>query len=95
MLRGNLCPDGAVMKIAAADSALLEHEGRAIVFEDIHDLAARVDDPDLDLRRVERDGAAQRRPGRGPGMPEWGHLPIPAKLLRQGVTDLLRISTRA
>ena len=48
VLRGNLCPDGAVMKIAAADSTLLEHEGRAIVFEDIHDLAARVDDPDLD-----------------------------------------------
>ena len=50
VLRGNLCPDGAVMKISAADPALLQHEGRAIVFEDIHDLAARVDDPDLDVR---------------------------------------------
>jgi len=92
VLRGNLCPDGAVMKVSAADPRLLAHEGRAIVFEDIHDLAARVDDPDLD---VDADSVMVLRnagPVGGPGMPEWGHLPIPAKLLRQGVSDLLRIS---
>jgi L-arabonate dehydrase len=92
VLRGNLCPDGAVMKISAADPRLLSHEGRAIVFEDIHDLAARVDDPDLD---VDADSVMVLRnagPVGAPGMPEWGHLPIPAKLLKQGVSDLLRIS---
>ena len=80
------------MKIAAADSALLEHEGRAIVFEDDPRSRRPRRRPGPRVRRVERDGAAQRRPGRAPGMPEWGHLPILAKLLRQGVTDLLRIS---
>jgi dihydroxy-acid dehydratase len=92
VLRGNLCPDGAVMKISAADRRLLEHEGRAIVFEDIHDLATRVDAPDLD---VDADSVMVLRnagPVGAPGMPEWGHLPIPAKLLKQGVSDLLRIS---
>jgi L-arabonate dehydrase len=92
VLRGNLCPDGAVMKISAADPRLLSHEGRALVFEDIHDLAARVDDPDLD---VDADSVMVLRnagPVGAPGMPEWGHLPIPAKLLKQGVSDLLRIS---
>jgi dihydroxy-acid dehydratase len=92
VLRGNLCPDGAVMKISAADRRLLSHEGRAIVFEDIHDLAARVDAPDLD---VDADSVMVLRnagPVGAPGMPEWGHLPIPAKLLEQGVSDLLRIS---
>ncbi len=92
VLRGNLCPDGAVMKISAADPRLLAHEGRAIVFEDIHDLAARVDQPDLD---VDADSVMVLRnagPVGAPGMPEWGHLPIPAKLLKHGVSDLLRIS---
>jgi L-arabonate dehydrase len=92
VLRGNLCPDGAVMKITAADPRLLAHEGRAIVFEDIHELAARVDDPDLD---VDADSIMVLRnagPVGAPGMPEWGHMPIPAKLLRQGVSDLVRIS---
>ena len=92
---GKPLPDGAVMKIAAADSALLEHEGRAIVFEDIHDLAARVDDPDLACDASSVMVLRNAGPVGGPGMPEWGHLPIPAKLLRQGVTDLVRISTRA
>jgi dihydroxy-acid dehydratase len=92
VLRGNLCPDGAVMKISAADPRLLAHEGRAIVFEDIHDLATRIDDPDLD---VDEDSVLVLRnagPVGAPGMPEWGHLPIPAKLLKRGVSDLLRIS---
>jgi L-arabonate dehydrase len=92
VLRGNLCPDGAVMKFSAADPRLLAHEGRAIVFENIQDLAARVDDPDLE---VDADSVMVLRnagPVGGPGMPEWGQLPIPAKLLKQGVSDLLRIS---
>ena len=92
VLRGNLCPDGAVMKISAADRRLLDHEGRAIVFDDIHDLAARIDDPELE---VDADTVMVLRnagPVGAPGMPEWGHMPIPAKLLRDGVTDLLRIS---
>ena len=92
VLHGTLCPDGAVMKISAADPRLLQHEGRAVVFEDIHDLADRVDDPDLD---IDADCVMILRnagPVGAPGMPEWGHLPIPAKLLRAGVTDLVRIS---
>jgi dihydroxy-acid dehydratase len=92
VLRGSLCPDGAVMKISATDPRLLRHEGPAVVFEDIHDLAGRVDDDGLDIDEnsvmVLRNGG----PVGAPGMPEWGHLPIPAKLLKRGVTDLLRIS---
>jgi dihydroxy-acid dehydratase len=92
VLRGSLCPDGAVMKITAADRNLLQHEGRAIVFEDIHDLAARVDDPELDCDETSVMVLRNAGPVGAPGMPEWGHLPIPAKLLQRGVTDLLRIS---
>jgi L-arabonate dehydrase len=92
VLRGNLCPSGAVMKVSAADSALLHHEGRAIVFEDIHDLAARIDDPALPCDATSVLVLRNAGPVGAPGMPEWGHLPIPAKLLKQGVTDLLRIS---
>jgi dihydroxy-acid dehydratase len=92
VLRGNLCPDGAVMKISAADRRLLQHEGRALVFDDIHDLAARVDDPDLDVDAESVMVLRNAGPVGAPGMPEWGHLPIPAKLLRRGVSDLLRIS---
>ena len=92
VLYGSLCPDGAVMKITAADAKLLQHEGRAIVFEDIHDLAARVDDPELECDETSVMVLRNAGPVGAPGMPEWGHLPIPAKLLKQGVTDLLRIS---
>jgi L-arabonate dehydrase len=92
VLRGNLCPDGAVMKVSAADPALLSHEGRAIVFEDIHDLAARVDDPGLECDATSVMVLRNAGPVGAPGMPEWGHLPIPAKLLKAGVADLLRIS---
>jgi L-arabonate dehydrase len=92
VLYGSLCPDGAVIKVSAADSALLRHEGRAVVFEDVHDLAARVDDPDLDIDAGCVMVLRNAGPVGAPGMPEWGHLPIPAKLLRQGVTDLVRIS---
>ena len=92
VLGGNLCPDGAVMKISAAEPALHRHEGRALVFEDVHDLAARVDDPELACDPSTVMVLRNAGPIGGPGMPEWGHLPIPAKLLRAGVTDLLRIS---
>ena len=92
VLRGSLCPDGAVMKISAADPGLLRHEGRALVFEDIHDLAGRVDDPDLDCDETSVMVLRNAGPVGAPGMPEWGHLPIPAKLLKRGVADLLRIS---
>jgi dihydroxy-acid dehydratase len=92
VLRGNLCPDGAVMKFSAADPRLHEHEGRAVVFEDINDLAGRVDDPGLEIDADSVMVLKNAGPVGGPGMPEWGHLPIPAKLLKQGVSDLLRIS---
>jgi L-arabonate dehydrase len=92
VLRGNLCPDGAVMKISAAEPELHQHEGRAIVFENIHDLADRVDDPALECDASSVMVLRNAGPVGGPGMPEWGHLPIPAKLLKQGVTDLVRIS---
>ena len=92
VLGGSLCPDGAVMKISAAADRLLDHEGRAVVFEGNEDLAARIDDPALD---VDADSVLVLRNGGpvgAPGMPEWGHLPIPAKLLKAGVKDMLRIS---
>jgi L-arabonate dehydrase len=92
VLRGNLCPDGAVLKRSAADPKLLQHEGRAVVFEDIGELAARIDDPDLVIDANSVMVLKNAGPVGAPGMPEWGHLPIPAKLLRAGVTDLVRIS---
>ena len=91
-LGGNLAPRGAIMKPAAASDALLEHTGPALVFDGPGDMAARIDDPDLDVTPehvlVLRGGG----PIGGPGMPEWGNLPVPRKLLRQGVRDMLRIS---
>jgi len=92
VLYGSLCPNGAVMKISAADPRLLQHEGTAVVFEDVHDLAARVDDPGLEIDEQSVMVLRNAGPVGAPGMPEWGHLPIPTKLLKRGVTDLLRIS---
>ena len=92
VLRGNLCPDGAVLKVTAADQRLLAHEGTAVVFEDIHDLAARIDDPELDVDADSVLVLQNAGPVGAPGMPEWGQLPIPAKLLERGISDLLRIS---
>src|ERR1700676_1026965 len=90
-LFGNLAPNGAILKAAAADARLMEHEGRAVVFRDLADLAARVDAPDLD---VEPDDVLvlQNAGPIGAGMPEAGYLPIPKKLLARGVRDMLRIS---
>jgi dihydroxy-acid dehydratase len=90
-LFGNLAPNGAILKAAAADARLLEHEGRAVVFRDLADMAARIDAPDLD---VEPDDVLvlQNAGPIGAGMPEAGYLPIPKKLLVRGVRDMLRIS---
>ena len=92
ILRGNLCPDGAVLKQTAASPHLLRHRGRAVVFESKHDLMARVNDPDLDVDETRVLVQKLGGPRGGPGMPEWGQLPIPEKLLRQGVKDMVRVS---
>lgn len=92
VLRGNLAPDGAVIKPAAAEERLRRHTGRAVVFEDYAELQARIDDPDLDVDADSVLVLKNAGPLGGPGMPEWGQLPIPKKLLAQGVRDMLRIS---
>jgi dihydroxy-acid dehydratase len=92
VLRGNLCPDGAVIKPAAAESRLHRHAGRAVVFEDYADLSKRIDDPALDVDADSVLVLKNAGPLGGPGMPEWGQLPIPKKLLQKGVRDMVRIS---
>jgi dihydroxy-acid dehydratase len=92
VLRGNLAPDGALIKQAAATEALLSHEGRAVVFDSLADLAARIDDPDLDVTPEDVLVLRNAGPKGAPGMPEAGYLPIPKKLARQGVKDMVRIS---
>src|ERR1700676_5143934 len=90
-LFGNLAPNGALLKSAAADERLFEHAGRAVVFKDLNDLAARIDDPQLEVT----PGSVlvlQNAGSVGAGMPEAGYLPIPAKLARAGVKDMVRIS---
>lgn len=92
VLRGNLAPRGAIIKPAAATPELLVHTGRAVVFDSIEDAHARLDDPDLD---VDADSVLILRgcgPKGYPGMPEVGNLPLPQKLLKQGVRDVVRIS---
>jgi dihydroxy-acid dehydratase len=92
VLRGNLCPRGAVIKQSAASERLLTHQGRAVVFDSVEDLAARVDDPALDVAAEDVLVLRNAGPIGAPGMPEAGYLPIPRKLAAQGVTDMLRIS---
>jgi L-arabonate dehydrase len=92
VLKGNLCPDGAVIKRTAADPKLLRHEGPAVVFSGIDDLQARIDDPDLEVGPDSVLVLQNGGPVGAPGMPEWGQLPIPKKLLRNGVSDMVRIS---
>jgi dihydroxy-acid dehydratase len=92
VLRGNLAPRGALIKVGAADPALLEHRGPAVVFDGMDDMLARIDDEDLP---VTRDSVLVLRgvgPKGVPGMPEWGQIPVPRKLLAQGVTDMVRLS---
>jgi dihydroxy-acid dehydratase len=91
VLRGNLAPDGVVIKPSACAPHLLRHSGRALVFDDVPALKRAADDPDLDVSAD--DVLVLRHAGpKGAGMPEWGMLPIPVKLLKQGVTDMLRLS---
>jgi len=91
VLRGNLAPGGAIIKQSAADARLMEHEGRAVVFENAADMAARIDSPELDV--TADDILVLKHIGpKGAAMPEAGYLPIPKKLLRAGVKDMVRIS---
>lgn len=92
VLRGNLAPHGAIIKPTAAEAHLLAHTGPAVVFEDIDDLYARIDDPDLEVSADSVLVLKNAGPHGAPGMPEWGQLPIPKKLLEQGVRDMVRIS---
>lgn len=92
VLRGSLAPAGAVIKAAAATPELLRHEGPALVFEDYADLLRRVDDDALDVTPETVLLLRNAGPVGGPGMPEWGMLPIPKKLQRRGVSDMVRIS---
>jgi dihydroxy-acid dehydratase len=92
ILRGSLAPDGAVIKAAAADPGLLRHRGPAVVFEDEANLEARIDDPELLITPDSVLVLKRAGPVGGPGMPEWGMLPIPRRLLEAGVRDMVRIS---
>ncbi len=92
MLYGNLAPNGAVMKHTAAEPRLHQHTGRAVVFKDYNDMDARLNDEALDVDADSVLVLQNAGPLGGPGMPEWGMLPIPNKLLRQGVRDMVRIS---
>ncbi len=92
VLRGNLAPGGAIIKQSAANAGLMEHEGRAVVFENLEDLAQRIDSEDLDVTAQDVLVLKHIGPKGAPGMPEAGALPIPRKLARAGVKDMLRIS---
>src|SRR5450631_971031 len=92
VLQGNLAPDGAVIKQSAADAGLMEHVGRAVVFENAQDLAERIDSPDLEVTADDILVLKNIGPKGAPGMPEAGYLPIPRKLARAGVKDMVRIS---
>jgi dihydroxy-acid dehydratase len=92
VLRGNLAPNGAVIKHTAADPKLLKHKGPAIVFKDYNDMNARLDDPNLPVTADSVLVLQKAGPLGGPGMPEWGMLPLPKKVLAQGVRDMVRIS---
>jgi len=91
-LRGNLAPGGAIIKQSAAAPHLMEHEGRAVVFENLEDMAQRIDLPDLDVSADDVLVLKNIGPLGGPGMPEAGYIPIPKRLAVQGVKDMVRIS---
>jgi len=92
VLRGNLAPGGAIIKQSAADARLMEHEGSAVVFENIEDLVTRIDRDDLDVTANDILVLKNIGPKGAPGMPEAGYIPIPQKLARAGVKDMIRIS---
>ncbi|MEC7222711.1 MAG: L-arabinonate dehydratase [Verrucomicrobiota bacterium] len=92
VLGGNLAPNGAVIKHSAADSALLKHSGPAIVFDNYRELSEKIDDPNLPVTKDSVLVLRNAGPVGAPGMPEWGMLPIPKKLLKEGVRDMVRVS---
>jgi L-arabonate dehydrase len=92
ILTGNLCPSGAVLKQSAASPHLMSHRGKAVVFEDHNDLHARIDDPTLAVDETSVLVLKRVGPKGAPGMPEWGAAPIPQKLLKKGIKDMVRIS---
>jgi L-arabonate dehydrase len=92
ILTGNLCPDGAVLKQSAASPHLLRHRGRAVVFEDHNDIHRRIDDDHVPIDETSVLVLKNVGPKGAPGMPEWGAAPIPARLLKKGVKDMVRIS---
>jgi dihydroxy-acid dehydratase len=92
VLRGNLAPDGCVIKPSACEPRLLRHSGPALVFDDYPSLKQAIDDPDLDVTADHVMILRNAGPQGGPGMPEWGMLPIPTKLVKQGVRDMVRLS---
>jgi dihydroxy-acid dehydratase len=92
VLRGNLAPGGAIVKQSAATPALMQHEGRAVVFDSLDDMAARIDAPDLDVAPDDILVLRNAGPKGAPGMPEAGYIPIPKKLAQKGVKDIVRIS---
>jgi dihydroxy-acid dehydratase len=92
VLKGNLAPGGAIIKQSAAHAGLMESEGRAVVFENVEDMAARIDSDELDVKADDFLVLKNIGPKGAPGMPEAGYLPIPIKLARQGVKDMVRIS---
>jgi dihydroxy-acid dehydratase len=92
VLSGNLAPQGALIKQSAASPTLMQHEGRAVVFESVEDMTLRMDDPDLDVTADDVLVLRNAGPVGAPGMPEAGYLPIPRKLAQQGVKDMVRIS---
>ena len=91
-LRGNLAPNGCVMKPSAADPRFLKHSGPALVFDDYPSMKKAIDDPNLDVTADHVLILRNAGPQGGPGMPEWGMLPIPTKLVKQGVRDMVRLS---
>jgi len=92
ILKGNLAPNGAVIKQTAASLHLLNHRGKAVVFESRDDMIDRIHSPDLAVTPESILVMKNCGPVGGPGMPEWGHIPIPQKMLEQGITDMVRIS---
>ena len=92
VLRGNLAPDGAVIKPPAAEARLHQHAGKAVVFADYNDMAARIDDPELPVDENSVLVLKNAGPLGAPGFPEWGQLPLPKKVLEKGVRDMVRIS---
>ena len=90
-MKGNLAPNGAVVKSSAADPKFLKHEGPALVFDDPGTMMRVLDDPDLDITQDTVLVLRNAGPVGAPGMPEWGNLPIPKALLKRGVKDIVRI----